>query len=163
VGYVPQECFLFEGTIRENIAISRPDISDEEVIKASELAGAHAFIVDLPDGYATDIGEAGGRLSSGQRQRIAIARALLGDPPILLLDEPSGNLDKQAEQELRDHLMSLSRDHTVVVVTHSSALLGASHSTVALLDGRVVLSGRSSDVLPKLFGNVPHVVAGQGS
>ena len=119
IGYVPQECFLFAGTIRENIAITNPEANDEEVVRAATLAGVHEYVIDLPDGYATEIGEAGSRLSGGQRQRIAIARALLPDPPILLLDEVSGNLDMQAEISLRDMLSELARDHTIVVVTHT--------------------------------------------
>ena len=122
IGYVPQECFLFAGTIRENIAITNPEANDEEVVRAATLAGVHEYVIDLPDGYATEIGEAGSRLSGGQRQRIAIARALLPDPPILLLDEVSGNLDMQAEISLRDMLSELARDHTIVVVTHTCAV-----------------------------------------
>ena len=155
VGYVPQECFLFAGTIRENIAITDPEASDEEIVKAATLAGVHEYVIDLPDGYATEIGEAGSRLSGGQRQRIAIARALLPDPPILLLDEVSGNLDMQAEIALRDTLSELARDHTIVVVTHTPVLLRACNNIMALERGRIAMGGPTQEILPRLFGGGP--------
>lgn len=159
IGYVPQESFLFSGTIRSNIAIMDPNASDEIVLAAAEKAGVHAFVVDLPEGYGTESGEAGTRLSGGQRQRIAIARALLKDPPILLLDEPTGNLDRQAEQALRDQLHILAREHTVVLVTHSPALLAACDSVMVMQSGQVALAGASADVLPKLFNRPSDPVA----
>ena len=151
-GYVPQECLLFAGTVRDNIAHRIPDATDEEVVKASEAAGAHKFVIDMPDGYATEIGEAGRRLSGGQRQRIAIARALVGDPPALLLDEPSSSLDRQAEIELRDTLREIARKRTVIIVTHSPILLAACDNLVALDQGKVALAGPASEILPRLFG-----------
>jgi ATP-binding cassette subfamily C protein LapB len=155
IGYVPQECFLFAGTIRDNIAITNPDASDEDVVRAAKLAGVHDYVIDLPDGYATEIGEAGSRLSGGQRQRIAIARALLPDPPILLLDEVSGNLDMQAEISLRDTLSELARDHTIVVVTHTPVLLRACNNIMALDKGRIAMGGPTHEILPRLFGGAP--------
>ena len=152
LGYVPQDCVLFAGTVRENITHRHPDIDDEGVIKAANAAGVHEFIIDLPDGYGTDIGEAGRRLSGGQRQRIAIARALVGDPPVLLLDEPSASLDRQAEQELRDTIARLGKDRTVIVVTHSPILLAACDNLVALDRGKIALAGPSKEILPRLFG-----------
>lgn len=155
-GYVPQECFLFAGTIRDNIAKGWPDAGDEEIVAAARLAGVHDYIVDLPDGYATDIGEAGGRLSAGQRQRIAIARAILGNPPVLLLDEPTSTLDRRAEEELRTTLSQLARERNVVVVTHSPILLSACHNMIALDRGKVVLAGPSHEVMPRLFAEHAH-------
>ncbi len=155
MGYVPQECVLFAGTIRDNIAHRHADASDEQVIKAATHAGVHHFIIDMPDGYATDIGEAGSRLSGGQRQRIAIARALLGDPSVLMMDEPSASLDRQAEQALRDTLREISKTRSVILVTHSPILLAACDDLVALDQGRVALAGPSAEILPRLFGQQP--------
>jgi ATP-binding cassette subfamily C protein LapB len=151
-GYVPQETFVFAGTVRENIAKRRPDASDEEILKAARLAGVHDYIVDMPDGYGTDIGEAGGRLSAGQRQRIAVARALIGDPPVLLLDEPTASLDRQAEDDLRNVLVELARDHTVIVVSHSPPLLAVCNTILVIDRGKVALAGPPNEVLPRIMG-----------
>ena len=161
LGYVPQECVLFAGTVRDNIVHRRPDAADDEIIVAAKAAGVHQFIIDLPDGYASEIGEAGRRLSGGQRQRIAIARALVGNPPVLLLDEPSSSLDRQAEQSLRQTLVELGKDRTVIIVTHSPILLAACDDLVALDKGKVALAGPSKEILPKLFGQQPAGPAGQ--
>lgn len=155
MGYVPQETVLFAGTVRDNIVHRFPDATDEAIINAATSAGVHHFIIDLPDGYASDIGEAGRRLSGGQRQRIAVARALLGDPAVLLLDEPSASLDRQAEQELRKTLVEIGRTRTVIIVTHSPILLAACDDLVALDKGKVALAGPSREILPKLFGQKP--------
>ena len=152
IGYVPQEVFLFAGSIRDNVAKARPDASDEEVMRASKLAGLHDFLIDLPDGYATDIGEAGHLLPGGMRQRVAIARALVGDPPVIMMDETSSNLDRQGEQELYNTLIELAKDHTVIVITHSQALLAASQQVLVLQRGKIVRSGKPQDVLPELLG-----------
>jgi len=152
IGYVPQDCVVFAGSVRENITHGSPDAPDNEVIRAAKSAGVHDFIIDMPDGYATEIGEAGQRLSGGQRQRIAIARALVGHPPVILMDEPSGSLDRQAEEELKRTLMELAKQHTVIIVTHSPILLQACDNLVALDKGRVALAGPTKDVLPRLFG-----------
>lgn len=151
LGYVPQECTLFAGTIRDNIAYRNPDAADEDVIRAATLASVHRVIIDLPDGYATDIGEAGRKLSAGQRQSIAIARALLGDPPVLLLDEPTSSLDSQATVELRTTLSNLAKQRTVVVATHSMQLLPICRTIVHLERGRIVSAGPAEDFLPLLF------------
>ncbi|MBE7636619.1 ATP-binding cassette domain-containing protein [Sneathiella sp. P13V-1] len=150
IGYVPQETVLIGGTIRENIARKRDDIPDEEVIRVAKLAGVHNIILDLPDGYATDVGEAGSALSGGVRQRISIARALINDPPVLILDEPSSNLDRPSEQSLRELLSRLSQNHTIVVVSHSPVLLGATDYLHLLDDRRFVLSGPRESVIAEI-------------
>lgn len=156
MGYVPQECVLFAGTVRDNITHRVPGATDEMIIAAAKAAGVHEFIIDMPDGYATEIGEAGSRLSGGQRQRIAIARALVGDPPVVMLDEPSSSLDRQAEIELRKTLVELGKKHTVIIVTHSPILLAACDHLVALERGRIALAGPSKEILPRLFGQQPN-------
>lgn len=153
IGYVPQETVLFAGTVRDNIAYGWPDATDEEIIDAATAAGVHRFIIDLPDGYGSEIGEAGQRLSGGQRQRISIARALVGNPAVLLLDEPSANLDRQAEEELRSTLRDLSKEHTVIVVTHSPVMLQGCDNLIAVDKGKVAVAGPAKEILPKLFGS----------
>lgn len=147
IGYVPQETVLFGGTLRHNIALRVPDASDEEVIHAARCAGAHAFIVEYPDGYATEVGEAGRRLSAGQRQRIAIARALVGGPAMLILDEPSNALDVEADAALLEEMRALARTVTVIVVTHNVNWLAGCETVSVLEHGRIVSSGGPDTVL----------------
>jgi ATP-binding cassette subfamily C protein LapB len=151
IGYVPQDCFLFAGNIRDNIARFDPSIDDARILAAAVTAGVHAFASDLPQGYATEVGEGGQRLSTGQRQRIAIARALVSDPPILLMDEPTGNLDAQAEENLGQQLRALARNHTIIIVTHSPNLLPICDSITMLAKGQIAMAGRADQVLPKLL------------
>lgn len=157
IAYLPQECMLFAGTIRDNIAIADPTATDAQVIEAAERALVHQYIIDQPDGYATPIGEAGGRLSGGQRQRIALARTFLGAPPVLLLDEPTSDLDNDAERDLAGVLREMSRNSTVVAVTHSPALLNACDSILVLDGGRVAIAGPAREVLQRLHRK-PEVV-----
>lgn len=151
IGYAPQDCHLLAGSIRDNIARFDPSATDEEVLAAAEASGTHAFAIDLPEGYDSAVGEGGGRLSTGQRQRIAIARAMFGNPPLLLLDEPTGNLDGQAESGLIERLQKLAQDHTIVVVTHLPRLLALCDSITVLNRGQISLAGRADQVLPKLL------------
>jgi ATP-binding cassette, subfamily C, bacterial LapB len=147
IGYVPQECTLFAGTIRENIASASPDASDEDVIRAATLAQAHSLIVNLPKGYGTPVGEAGMRLPGGLRQRIAIARALVADPPVLVMDEPTSNVDRAAEEELRNSLLTLSKDHTIILVSHSPMIVQACHNVVVMEKGRIRAVGPTNKIL----------------
>ncbi|MEJ0071365.1 MAG: ATP-binding cassette domain-containing protein [Pseudomonadota bacterium] len=153
IGYVPQEAMLFTGTIRDNIVKgAEAEATDEAIVHAAQLAGLHQAVIDLPKGYATEIGEAGARMSGGFRQRIVIARALLRDPPVLVFDEPSSNLDKQAEEQLRQGLLELARDHTVIIATHSPLLLEVAQTVAWIERGKVLIAGPASEVLPRLSG-----------
>jgi ATP-binding cassette subfamily C protein LapB len=160
IGYVPQETTLFSGTIRDNIVKGAEDVVDDDmIVRAAKLAGLHQVVIDLPKGYATEIGEAGTLLSGGFRQRVMIARALVRDPPVLVLDEPSSNLDRQAEEELRQGLLELARDHTVIIATHSPVLLAAAHTVAAIDRGKVLIAGPAAEVLPRLSGRPQPVPA----
>ncbi|MCB2107198.1 MAG: ATP-binding cassette domain-containing protein [Rhodobacteraceae bacterium] len=160
IGYVPQECILFDGSIRTNIAYGRPDVADEEIVRAATLSQAHPLIVDLPQGYGTPVGEAGGKLSSGLRQRIAIARAFVGDPPVVALDEPTSSLDRQAEASLRDALVELGKTHTVLMVTHSPVLLQACSNIILMEAGRIRAAGPAAKVLDFIASQRPPASGG---
>ena len=150
IGYVPQDCVLMNTTIRENIAYGRPGATDAEIVRAATMAQAHAAILALPKGYATPTGEGGGFLSGGLRQRISIARALINDPPVIIMDEPTSSIDRQAEEGLRDALGKLATDHTVIVVTHSPVILQACHKIVVMDAGRVAVQGPPTAVMSAL-------------
>jgi ATP-binding cassette subfamily B protein len=127
IGIVFEDTFLFNDTVRANIAFADPDASDEAVLRASRLAGAHDFITEMPDGYDSFIGERGFSLSGGQRQRIAIARAIVADPRVLILDDATSAVDPTKEHEIRDALAEVMRGRTTIVIAHRPA-------TVALAD-----------------------------
>lgn len=150
IGYMPQDVVMFTGTVRDNILMGAPDAQDDDVVAASKLAGAHDAIAQLPDGYETEIGEAGGKLSGGQRRRVSAARALIGDPAVVLLDEPSGDMDGEAEMALARSLRELAVDHTILVATHSPSLLSIADSILVLDRGKVTLAGPAKAVLEKL-------------
>lgn len=146
IGYVPQECVLFSGSIRDNIAITAPNISDEAILRAATLSGADAFIRTLPKGYDTQVGEGGSRLSGGQRQRIAIARAMLKSPPILLLDEVTSHLDSRSTLEIVNMLKSYSEKHTVIAITHSPLFLRNCDQIFIMEKGKITLQKSGQEV-----------------
>jgi ABC-type multidrug transport system fused ATPase/permease subunit len=147
--YVPQESFLFSGTIEENILMGRPEASTDDVILAARSAHAHEFILEQPEGYQTRVGERGANLSGGQRQRIAIARALLKDVPILLLDEATSSLDSESEQEVQKALNNLMRGRTTLVIAHRLSTIEHADKICVVSEGRVVEEGKHRSLLEK--------------
>ena len=150
VGYLPQYVQLLSGTIRDNLTLGAGGVSDEQIVAAAKLAQAHDFIVARPDGYGTSVGEQGAALSGGERKRIAIAQALIHDPPILLLDEPTSDLDRASELAFCRTLRQLAENHTVIVVTHSPEVLDLCNGIIVLDKGHMVAAGPAADILPKL-------------
>lgn len=151
LGYLPQDVELFGGTVAENIARLDMDHDSEKVIAAAKLAGVHTFIQSLPDGYDTQIGEAGNILSGGQRQRIGLARALYLDPPVVVLDEPNAHLDMAGEQELAQAVARIkAMKKTLIFISHKPNLLLLADRTLVLAQGTVQAVGKTSDVLKAL-------------
>ncbi len=154
VGYLPQDVELFAGTVGENIArlgAASGAGASERIVRAAQLAHAHEMILQLPDGYDTQIGEGGAVLSGGQRQRIALARALYGEPRLVVLDEPNANLDTAGEAALLAALAELkARGVTVIMVSHSPTLMSALDKLALLKNGALELFGPSAAVLARL-------------
>ncbi len=147
VALVPQRPYLFSASVRANIRLARPDASDAEVVRAAELARATEFITRLPQGYETEIGERGVRLSAGQVQRIAIARAFLKDAPLLVLDEPTSSLDPESEMFIRHALERLVQNRTVLVIAHRYNTISHAQQIAVLEDGRVVEVGQPTALM----------------
>lgn len=147
IGVVSQQTLLFNDTVRNNVAYGRPDIPEEEVIKAATMADAHDFIVKLPQGYDTVIGEQGVRLSGGQRQRISIARALLKNAPILILDEATSSLDTESEREVQGALDRLMEKRTVLVIAHRLSTVRNVDRILVLSEGRIVEEGVHKELM----------------
>lgn len=144
---VLQENLLFNRSIRENIALANPAMPLERVIAAAELAGAHQFIVRLPQGYDTPVEERGANLSGGQRQRLAIARALVTDPRILILDEATSALDAESEEIIQNNLKAMARGRTVLIIAHRLSAVRQCDHLIALEAGRIVERGSHEELL----------------
>ncbi|MFB4202369.1 MULTISPECIES: type I secretion system permease/ATPase [Arhodomonas] len=147
IGVVLQESRLFNRTVRENIALADPGLSMERVIAAAKLAGAHDFILELPEGYDTMVGEHGANLSGGQRQRIAIARALIMDPKILVFDEATSALDYESERLVQQNMRRIVRGRTVFIIAHRLSAVRDAHRIIVMEKGRVVESGSHAELL----------------
>jgi ABC-type multidrug transport system fused ATPase/permease subunit len=149
LGVVPQEGFLFAGTVAENIAFGKPDAAADEIVRAAQTVGAHDFILRLEDGYETELGERGSRLSLGQRQLVAFARALLADPRILILDEATSSVDIGTERRIEEALRVLLADRTAFIIAHRLSTIRDADLIVVLEHGRVVEQGSHDELLAK--------------
>jgi ATP-binding cassette subfamily B protein/subfamily B ATP-binding cassette protein MsbA len=149
LGIVPQEVFLFDGTVRENIAYGRRNADHESIVDAARRANAQEFIERLPDGYDTIIGERGVKLSGGQRQRLSIARAILADPEILILDEATSNLDTESEQLIQVSIMELLATRTTFVIAHRLSTVTHADMIVVLDSGKVVQTGTHAELMAR--------------
>ncbi len=147
IGLVSQEVILFDDTVKANILMGRPSATMDDVIEAAKAAYAHEFIIELPEGYETNIGEHGARLSGGQRQRITIARAILRDPKILLLDEATSSLDTESEQKVQQALETLMQGRTTIVIAHRLSTVQLAHRIVVLNKGIIQQSGSHEELL----------------
>jgi ATP-binding cassette subfamily B protein len=147
LGIVPQEGFLFSGTIRENIAFGRPSASDDDVRAAAKAVGAHEFICALSNGYDTEVGERGVQLSAGQRQLVAFARAACADPRILILDEPTSNVDVHTEGRIEHGLRRLLAGRTAIVIAHRLSTIRGSGRILVLDGGRIAEQGTHDELI----------------
>jgi subfamily B ATP-binding cassette protein HlyB/CyaB len=163
VGVVLQENVLFNRTIRDNIALADPAMPMERVVAAAQLAGAHDFILELPEGYDTMVGERGASLSGGQRQRVAIARALVGDPRILIFDEATSALDYESERLIQNNMRSIVRGRTVVIIAHRLSTVRNADRILTLDHGRLVEDGNHDELIRKggRYANLHRIQAGQ--
>lgn len=147
IALVSQDVYLFHGSIRENICYAMPEVSDEQLIQAAQQAQFHDFVLTLPEGYNTLIGERGIKLSGGQRQRLSIARALLKGAPILILDEATSAVDTETERAIQENLESLTHNKTALVIAHRLSTLRNAHRIMVLKDGKLSESGTHTDLL----------------
>lgn len=150
IGYVPQDVSLFLGSLRENLTLSHPHVDDARLMEVINLCGLTEFINSHPQGLAMQVGERGALLSGGQKQSIAVARALITDPPILLLDEPTGSMDHASEEALKTKLVPACTGKTVLVITHRTSLLGLVDRIIVLDSGRIVADGPKDQVVEAL-------------
>ena len=149
IGIVQQDVFLFSDSIRENIAYGRPDATEQEIIEAAKLADAHEFIMKLPDGYDSAIGERGVKLSGGQKQRLAIARVFLKNPPVLILDEATSALDNETERKIQQALQDLSHNRTTLVIAHRLATIRHADSIVVLTKEGICEQGTHGELMER--------------
>lgn len=166
---VLQENFLFSGTIRDNIAIHVPGIPMSQVVEVAKLAGAHEFILELPEAYDTQVGERGTALSGGQRQRIAIARALMANPRILILDEATSALDYESERIIQENLGRICKGRTVFIIAHRLSTIRNADTILVLDRGQLIEQGSHNELMARsglyhhLFsqqlGGIAHAVA----
>lgn len=149
IGLVQQDNILFSDTVKENILLGRPTATDEEVVEAAKMANAHDFIMNLPQGYDTEVGERGVKLSDGQKQRLSIARIFLNNPPILILDEATSALDLESESIIQEALDVLSKDRTTLIVAHRLSTITHADKIVVIENGNIVETGTHRELIAK--------------
>jgi ATP-binding cassette, subfamily B, bacterial len=149
IGIVLQEPFLFNGTIAENIAYGKPGASFEEIVEAARAANAHNFILGKPDGYDTQVGERGSKLSGGEKQRVSIARAILHDPRILILDEATSSVDVETEKQLQEAIQRLVAGRTTFAIAHRLSTLRNATRLIVLDEGKITEEGTHQELLDK--------------
>jgi len=147
IAAVPQDTIIFSGTVKENIAIGKLGASDEEIIEAAKLANAHDFIVNLPQGYDTILGERGAQLSGGERQRIALARAFLRKPPILILDEATSSLDSETEFKIYEAMQRLLEGRTAIIIAHRLSTVRSADKIFVLYEGKIIEEGNHEELI----------------
>jgi subfamily B ATP-binding cassette protein HlyB/CyaB len=157
IGVVLQENVLFNRSVRDNIALSNPTAPIETIIQAAQLAGAHDFICELPQGYDTLVGEHGSGLSGGQRQRIAIARALIGNPRILIFDEATSALDYESEKIIQDNMRLICQGRTVIIIAHRLSAVRDANCIVVIERGQIAEMGTHAQLLANPSGIYSHL------
>jgi subfamily B ATP-binding cassette protein MsbA len=149
MGLVTQDSILFNNTVKGNISMGKENASDTEIIEAAKIANAHDFIMDLPKGYDTNIGDSGNKLSGGQKQRLSIARAVLKNPPIMILDEATSALDTEGERLVQDALEKMMRNRTSIVIAHRLSTIQNADTIVVLQKGKIAEQGSHNELITK--------------
>jgi ATP-binding cassette subfamily B protein len=147
IGLVQQDVYLFSGTALENIRYGKPDATEEEIVIAAKQANAHDFIIRLPNGYSTDIGQRGVKLSGGQKQRLSIARVFLKDPPILIFDEATSSLDNESERAVQNSLERLMKNRTTLVIAHRLSTIRNAQRILVLTDNGIEEQGTHDELI----------------
>jgi ATP-binding cassette subfamily C protein LapB len=152
IGSVPQEPFLFMGTVKDNLTIGEQYVSDEEILRVSKIAGLDDFLGKHEAGYDLLVGERGDGLSGGERQSVTLASALISDPNIIILDEPTNSMDRQTEKSFINRLQNIVQEKTLVVVTHKTSLLQLVDRVIIIEDGKVIVDGPKEEVFTTKVG-----------